>query len=101
MRHEIFRTTFICLPGMSIPVQVITDGSLPSIDCYDLTGWGAPEQEARIEALFQEAGRLPFDFEKGPLSRLSLVTLSPDKTMLLVTLSSLCADAASLGTLVR
>ncbi len=100
-RHEILRTTFICLPGMSIPVQVITDGSLPSIDCHDLTGWGAPEQEARIEVLFQEAGRLPFDFEKGPLSRLSIVTLSPDKTMLLVTLSSLCADAASLGTLVR
>ena len=91
-RHEILRTTFVCLPGMSIPVQVISDGNLPSLDCYDLTGWGAAQQEARIEALFQEASRLPFDFEKGPLSRLSSVTLAPDKAMLLVTLSSLCAD---------
>ncbi len=100
-RHEILRTTFVCLPGMSIPVQVISDGNLPSLDCYDLTGWGAAQQEARIEALFQEASRLPFDFEKGPLSRLSSVTLAPDKAMLLVTLSSLCADSASLETLVR
>jgi amino acid adenylation domain-containing protein len=100
-RHEILRTTFTCLPGMSLPVQVISDGSIPSIDCYDLTGRGAAEQETRIEALFQDANLLPFDFEKGPLSRVSIVTLSPDKTMLLVTLSSLCADTASLGTLVR
>jgi amino acid adenylation domain-containing protein len=100
-RHEILRTTFICLPGMSIPVQVISDGSIPSIERHDLSGWGAREQEARIEALFREASRVPFDFEKGPLSRLSIVTLSPDKSMLLVTLSSLCADAASLETLVR
>ncbi len=100
-RHEILRTTFICLPRMSIPVQVISDGSIPSIDGYDLTGCGPAEQKARIEALFQEARRLPFDFEKGPLARVSIVTLAPDKTMLLVTLSSLCADTASLGTLVR
>ena len=100
-RHEILRTTFICLPGMSIPVQVISDGSIPLIDCHDLTGWGPPEQEAQIEALFQEAGLLSCDFEKGPLSRLSIVTLSPDKHMLLVTLSSFCADTASLDTLVR
>jgi amino acid adenylation domain-containing protein len=100
-RHEILRTTFTCLPGMSIPVQVINNGIFPSIDCYDLNGRDPAEQEARIEALFQEARLLPFDFEKGPLSRVSLVTLSPDKTMLLVTLSSLCADTASLETLVR
>jgi amino acid adenylation domain-containing protein len=100
-RHEILRTTFICLPGMSLPVQVISGGSIPSIDGHDLTGWGAGEQRARIEALFQEASLLPFDFEKGPLARVSLVALSPDKFMLLVTLSSLCADAASLDTLVR
>ena len=100
-RHEILRTTFTCLPGMSIPVQVINNGIFPSIDCYDLNGRDPAEQEARIEALFQEARLLPFDFEKGPLSRVSLVTLSPDKTMLLVTLSCLCADTASLETLVR
>jgi amino acid adenylation domain-containing protein len=100
-RHEILRTTFVCLPGMSTPAQVIRDGAIPSIDFHDLTGWGVAEQEARIEALFQEANLLPFDFERGPLARLSLVALAPDKSMLLVTLSSLCADTASLETLVR
>src|SRR4029450_603133 len=53
------------------------------------------------EALFQEASLLPFDFETGPLSRVSILTLAPDKTMLLVTLSALCADTASIETLVR
>ena len=100
-RHEILRTTFHCLPEMTVPVQVITDGGIPSIHNYNLSGWDLPEQEAGIEALFQEARQLPFDFAQGPLSRISLVTLSPDKHMLLVTLSALCADTASLKNLVH
>ena len=37
-RHEILRTTFQCLPGIDIPVQVITERGVLSIDSYDLSG---------------------------------------------------------------
>jgi len=100
-RHEILRTTFQCLPEMTVPVQVITDGGIPAIHTYNLSGWDPPEQEARIEALCQDARQVPFEFAQGPLSRISLVTLSPDKSMLLVSLSALCADMASLKNLVH
>ena len=49
-----------------------------------------------IEVLFQEAGRVAFDFAKGPLLRISLLTLAPERHMLLVNAPSLCADAPSL-----
>lgn len=71
-RHEILRTTFQCLPGMSVPVQVITDGGLPVLPHANLSGWAPAEQEASIAALFQEARQVPFDFARGPLARLSL-----------------------------
>lgn len=100
-RHEILRTTFQCLPEMTVPVQVITDDGIPAIHDANLSGWDSAEQEARIEALFQEARQLPFDFARGPLSHISLVTLSSDKHVVLVTLSALCADTTALKNLVH
>ena len=53
-RHEIIRTTFRCLPGMTIPLQVITDSSTLSIDYHDLRDLNTQEQEVKSEALFNE-----------------------------------------------
>ena len=105
-RYEILRTAFQCVPGIDTPVQVITDDDVAlsgvlAVDSYNLIGLDYPQQEARIEALRQEANQAPFDFERGRLSRVSLVALSPARHVLLVNLSSLCADAASLRNLVR
>jgi len=100
-RHEILRTTFRCLPEMTIPLQVITDTSLLSVHEYNLSGWEPQEQDARVEALFHQARRLTFDLEKDPLLYISLVNLSPHKHILLVSLPALCADTATLKNLVR
>jgi NRPS condensation-like uncharacterized protein len=100
-RHEILRTTFHCLPGTTIPVQVVDQRGIPSIDSHDLSGWDPPRQTAEIERLWQRAHRLPLDLEDGPLCRISLLTLSMDEHMLLVNLSSLCVDTVSLKNLVR
>ncbi|MBW4457034.1 MAG: AMP-binding protein, partial [Nostoc indistinguendum CM1-VF10] len=100
-RHEILRTTFRCLPEMTIPLQVISDSSLPSVHDYNLSGWEPQEQDARVEALFYEARRLTFDFEKGPLLCISLINLSPHKHILLVNLPAMSADTAALKNLVR
>ena len=36
-QHEILRTTFQLLPGMTIPVQVIAETAVDSLVIYDLT----------------------------------------------------------------
>ena len=100
-RHEILRTAFQCLPGIDGPFQVMTDGGVLSVDSYNLTGWDSPRQEARIAALCQKANETPLDFEQGRISQVSLITLSPTRHTLLVSLSSLCADSISLNNLMR
>jgi len=99
-RHEILRTTFRLRPGMKVPFQVVTNGDTSSLENIDLTDQGQWDQQAKIDELFQEQGRLPFNFEEGPLLRLSIITLSGNKHVLLVSLPSLCADAETLKNLV-
>jgi amino acid adenylation domain-containing protein/FkbM family methyltransferase len=98
-RHEILRTTFDYLPGMTVPIQVFNDVEPPEIALHDLSHLPEPEQRKSIALLSQEAARLPFDFEHGPLLYVSLMTLSPGQSLLLLTLSALCADTATLKTL--
>jgi amino acid adenylation domain-containing protein len=98
-RHEILRTTFRCLPGITMPLQFISDDSILSLQNEDLIDLDPQEQETRIEALFHEASRLPFDFEHGTLLYTKLVTLSPHRHMLLVAAPALCSDTATLKNL--
>jgi hypothetical protein len=49
---------------------VITDNNLLSIHKHDLSCFDSHEQEARIEALLQEAQGLTFDFEQRPILHL-------------------------------
>jgi amino acid adenylation domain-containing protein len=100
-RHEILRTTFRCPHGTNIPLQGVSEESAPWIEEYNLSTWDTSQQEATIESLFEEAGRISFDLANGPVLRISLLTLAAERHMLLVNMPSLCADAASLRILVR
>ncbi|NEU77732.1 amino acid adenylation domain-containing protein [Nostoc sp. UIC10630] len=100
-KHEILRTKFQCLPGMEIPVQVINHGSLDWEDDYDLIAWKPQQQDAQIDLIFQKMLHLPFDYEKGQILRISLITLSLQKYILLLSLPALCADSATLKNLVH
>ncbi len=96
-RHEILRTNFLCLPGMTLPVQVINhDDDDPAVTFIDLRGLSNVEQEAVITECLRQAWLTPFRFSEGQLFRLSLVALSLDLHALLITLPSLCADAVTL-----
>ncbi len=68
-RHEILRTTFPCLPGMTVPVQVV--------------GAGAPAAGGPAEAL------VCFDLQRS----------APGEGRLVITASPLCCDRAALGLL--
>src|SRR5499433_1123447 len=61
-RHEILRTTFHTLPGMDLPLQVISDSQSAWGPEEDLRGQDEPTQAARVTALWREMLEQPFDF---------------------------------------
>jgi amino acid adenylation domain-containing protein/non-ribosomal peptide synthase protein (TIGR01720 family) len=99
-RHEIIRTNFHCLPGMTLPVQIVNDCNIIWKE-WDLSNLNSQEQEAKIALLFQEINRLPFDFEKGQLLYTSLVKLSPEEQIFLVSLPAMCADSTTIKNLLQ
>lgn len=100
-RHEILRTAFRRLPGMRFPLQVISPPGVQELHRYDLSAADAEQQQAELDQIRTAASRIPFDLEEGPLFHLALARLSPQRHVLLMHLSSLCADAATLPTLAR
>ncbi|MEH1900550.1 MAG: amino acid adenylation domain-containing protein [Nostoc sp.] len=100
-RHEILRTYFPCLPGMTLPVQVITNHKLKLDAKHNLSSLNPQQQEAKIEAISQQFNQLPFDYQQGSILQTSLITLSPEKHLLFLSLPALCGDNASLINMVE
>ncbi len=100
-RHEILRTTFRLLPGMRLPLQVISAAGAPLVREYDLSAADPEQQQAEIETLRREAGQVRFDLEHGPLIHLALARLSTTRHLLLLAAPSLCADAGTVPNLAR
>ena len=106
-RHEILRTTFQRQPGIRIPVQVIAARDpLSRREAEPRCAWlwreedqsnlNEEEQVAKIKEFFEQEGKLPFDLERGPLLRFSLLCFSAEKHLLFISLPSLCADGLTL-----
>ncbi|HAJ59259.1 MAG TPA: non-ribosomal peptide synthetase [Cyanobacteria bacterium UBA8543] len=102
-RHEILHTTFHCLPGMSIPLQVVAqrNSDLSWEIKQHLNNLTVEEQEVELNQLFHDAIQQPFDLKKGPLLRASLVPLAPHQYELLLGLPAMNGDAGTLKNLVR
>ncbi len=81
-RHEILRTVFARTPGVKVPLQVVVD-------------------EADFEWSEVNGSSADWDYEHGPLLRLGLVNVSPDRHLLSIALPALCSDATGLKNLVR
>jgi amino acid adenylation domain-containing protein len=98
-RHEALRTTFKSVDGVPTqiiaPVQVI---ALPLIDLGDLSE-GSREQEAH--RLAYEEARRPFNLATGPLVRATLIRLSREQHVLLLTMHHIISDGWSKGLLVK
>ena len=99
-RHEILRTSFQRRSGIKFPIQVIGDRSLISWQIVNLE-LTPPEQAAKLPELFQNEKRSVFNFEQNPIWRLSLISLSVNRHILLVSLPSLCADSRTIKNLIR
>jgi amino acid adenylation domain-containing protein/non-ribosomal peptide synthase protein (TIGR01720 family) len=100
-QQETLRTTFKLLPGMTIPVQVISDDTDAAFTSHDLSQFSIEEKDSRIEALFVEIADRKIDLQQPPLFHCHLIARSANEHVLFVSLPVACADAASLQCLVR
>lgn len=100
-RYEILRTSFICLPEMTIPVQVITDNKVILNNKCNINNFKLQEQEAKIELIFEKFKQQEFELEQGLILHTSLVNISPEQHLLFISLPALCADSVTLNCLVR
>ena len=94
--HEILRTTFPLLPGMTLPVQVVHQESRGSVKRKDLTSLTSEEQNALIKELSEPTSDLPANYDNLPLFRCELLQLAPDETVMLLKAPAMCADLRSL-----
>lgn len=98
-RHESLRTTFGMQEGN--PVQVIAP-SLPfTLPVVDLQALSLTEQEQAIQDYLQTNARTPFDLTVGPLLRATLLKLSAEEHVFLLTLHHIITDGLSMGILFR
>jgi amino acid adenylation domain-containing protein/FkbM family methyltransferase len=100
-RYTMLRTAFNLVPGMAVPLQAIGDPFSPPVQEHDLTDLDQREQKSRVDTLFREFSRQPFDLEGGRLMRISLITHAPCRHTLFIGLPSLCLDSIGLKNLVR
>jgi len=93
-QHEILRSSFQLLPGMTIPLQVIADQPLLPLQSDDLSTLGTTQQREKIEQLFCEAGA-SVGYPQPLLLGTRLLKLSDTRHLLLITASALCIDGPS------
>ncbi|HYY42245.1 MAG TPA: condensation domain-containing protein, partial [Pyrinomonadaceae bacterium] len=100
-RHEILRTSFQRLPGMSIPVQVIADEAALAVAETDLSGLADEPRTAELAALLDNDAPDAFDFARLPLISAQLVRLAADQHVLTLDMPALYNDRAGLANLTR
>src|SRR5262249_54903368 len=98
-RHEVYRTCLRRMPGMKMPLQVVTEQSLFTWQQINLRDANPQEQALRLAELVEEQKQRPIDLEQGPLLHFLLVTLADDKHILFIHLPALHADNRSLQNL--
>ncbi|HYO62151.1 MAG TPA: condensation domain-containing protein, partial [Pyrinomonadaceae bacterium] len=98
-RHEVLRTTFALIEGE--PVQVVHEARPVSLTVADLRHLPEAEREAEAVRLVKEEAALPFDLSAGPLVRASLVRLSEQEHVCLLTMHHIVSDGWSMGVLIK
>src|SRR5262249_41990898 len=95
-RHEILRTTFPLLDGLSLPVQSVGSAAGAEWREHSLSGLPAAEREDALGRLGGEDRETPFDLANGPLLRATLAELADARLSLILPQPALAADGASL-----
>ncbi|HVR96984.1 MAG TPA: amino acid adenylation domain-containing protein, partial [Thermoanaerobaculia bacterium] len=96
-RHEALRTTFAERDGT--PFQVVHPPPARAGAVVDLAA--LPERDYELRRLAVEEAERPFDLERGPLVRLTLIRLGDAEHAFLLTMHHIVSDGWSGGVFVR
>jgi amino acid adenylation domain-containing protein len=96
-RHESLRST-IDATGDHILVQGSARVELPIVDLSDIP---EPDRTARVMAYIDAEMTYPYDLERGPLFRPSVLRLGPEEHTLVLSTHHLISDGWSLGVMQR
>ena len=94
-RHEVLRTTFATMDEE--PVQVVAPMQEGDLSVVNLEPLPAEERETTVQRLADEEAQRPFDLRHGPLLRVTLLRLSDESHVLLVTMHHIISDGWSMG----
>ena len=94
-RHEVLRTTFTSVAGQ--PLQVIGPTAHFPVSVVDMRDLSQHEREAQGYLLAQADVQRPFDLAQGPLLRATLVRLTDEEYVLLLTMHHIVSDGWSHG----
>ncbi|MGD0603557.1 MAG: amino acid adenylation domain-containing protein [Streptosporangiaceae bacterium] len=98
-RHESLRTTLVQRDGQAW--QLIGAPYRVAITQVDLTGEDASQRDAIAREVIADDVRRGFDLETGPLWRVVLIVLAPDRALLLLNIHHAIGDGWSTGILMR
>ncbi|MCT7664364.1 non-ribosomal peptide synthetase [Shinella kummerowiae] len=96
-RHAILRTRIETREGEPVQ-QTVADARIP-VTLIDRRADGLDAQD--LEAVIKAEARRRFDLASEPPLRLSVVSLGPDRNILLLTLHHICADGWSMDVLLK
>jgi|GEM_PF-313343 len=103
-RHEALRTTFQLVDGQ--PAQVVAPTLPPALPLVELGRLAPERRHAEALRLARDEALLPFDLERGPLLRMTLLRLGASgremaEHVLLLSLHHVAADGESLTLMLR
>ncbi len=100
-KYEIFRTNFLTLQEIKTPLQVIKEKVNLQVKYNDFSYLSLEERNLKIESLSNQNRKIEFNLNQDQVLDLNLIKISDQAHILLVTLSSFCADINSLHLLVN
>src|SRR5262249_52371917 len=100
-RHEILRTAFRLLPGMTIPLQVVADAKILWKPEINVDSQDAMRPHGIIDKMWYETNAGAIDEWWNTLIESCLVTFPQGGNILLLSLPALLTDASGLKNLVR
>jgi NRPS condensation-like uncharacterized protein len=98
-RHEVLRTTFGMVDGQ--PVQVVSPHQPLAMPLVDLGLVEESRREREAHRVVAEEARRPFNLEKGPLLRATLLQLGEREHVASLNMHHIISDAWSRGVLVN
>ncbi len=100
-RHEILRTRFVKPPGLSLPLQQISDEAVVELTETDLSSLDPVQRDVRLETAWQAGLDEPLPLGGGASLRGDLLRWDPSVHLLLLRLPALRADRRGLRGIVH